>query len=248
MKSTSVSWFLLALMLTATAHATTWTEPEPVPDPVRPGARCAVSQPMSSGSYVYQWPSKYDQVFWPLTDPNGIWFCPESGFTAFIGDFELNANEQAALATELATSYQQTQNPSLRDKLGLLQKSYAARSPDARTKIRLLRVLAYYHETEFEDFNEASNFRRKALEMIETALATQLLEGDRLEYLFVSAAYYREFGDLDKSGTQRKLLQQALKESSDKKLAGFVEYLTELEKDLDRIAPGGPLIPDQKQP
>ena len=82
--------------------------------------------------------------------------------------------------------------------------------------------------------------------MIEAALATQLPEGDRLEYLFVSAAYYREFGDLDKAGERRKLLQKSLKESSDPKLKGFVEYLTELERDLDRITPGGPLIPEEK--
>lgn len=248
MKSTSASWFLLALMLTGAGHATTWGEPDLVPDPVRPGAKCAVSQPMSYGSYVYQWPSKYDQVFWPLTVPQGIWFCPDSGFTAFIGDFELSANERAALATELGASYQRIQSPSLREKLLLLQKSYAARNVDASKNIQLLRVLAYYHETEFKDFDAANNFRRKALELIEAALPTQLPEGDRLEYLFVSAAYYREFGDLEKSKARIGVLNQTLKESSDEKLKGFVKYLTELEKDIDRIAPGGPFIPEGERP
>jgi hypothetical protein len=244
MKSTAASWFLLASMFTGTGHATLWGDPELVPDPVRPGAKCAVSQPMSYGSYIYDWPSKYDQVFWPLTTPQGIWFCPESGFTAFIGDFELSANERAALATELGASYQKIKSPSLREKLLLLEKSYVARNVNAGKKIQLLRVLAYYHETEFKDFDAANNFRRKALELIETALTTKLPEDDRLEYLFVSAAYYREFGDVEESKARIRLLNQALQQSSDEKLAGFVKYLTELKKDIDRIAPGGAYIPD----
>ena len=79
--------------------------------------------------------------------------------------------------------------------LKLLQKSYDARSADARAKIRLLRVLAYYYEADLKDFDGARSFRREALEMIEAALQTVLPEGDRLEYLFVSAIYYRELGD-----------------------------------------------------
>jgi hypothetical protein len=246
MKSASVFCLVLALTFTATGRATTWDEPEPVPDPVREQAKCHVSQPMSSGSYIYQWPSKYDQVFWPLTDPNGIWFCQESGFTAFIGDFELTADERAALVAELA-SYKPIRRPTLREKLVLLQKSYSARSVDARMKIRLWRVLAYYHETELRDSDGASVFRRKALEMIEAALRTDLPEGDRLEYLFVSAAYSREFGDLEKSRASVRSLEEALKESKDQKLEGFVEYLTELKSDIDKIVPGGPLIPGDEE-
>lgn len=248
MKSAPVCCFVLASTFMAAAHATTWTEPEPVPDPVRQGAKCLVSQPMSYGSYIYQWPSKYDQVFWPLTDPNGIWFCRESGFTAFIDDFELKSDERAALASELATFYKPLDKPSMREKLVLLQKSYGARKPDARTQIRLLRVLAYYYETELSDLVGASAFRHQALEMIETALRQKLPEGERLEYLFVSGVYYREFGDPDKSRTTLQALEQALKENKDEKLKGFVEYLSELKSDINKIVPGGPLIPKQDPP
>jgi hypothetical protein len=246
MKSASVYWLVFGWTLSAASHATTWAEPKPVPDPVRNGAKCHVSQPMSSGSYIYQWPSKYDQVFWPLTDPNGIWFCQESGFTAFIDDFELTDAERAAVAAELA-SYKTIKRPSLRQKLMLLQKSYAARKLDARMKTRLPRVLAYYYETELGDFDGARAFRRQALEMIEATLPTELPEADRLEYLFVSAVYSREFGDLEKSRTTVSTLEQALEGSKDEKLKGFVEYLTELKDDIDKIVPGGPLIPEHEQ-
>lgn len=246
MKSASVCCLVLALTLAATGNATTWTEPQPVPDPVQEDAKCYVSQPMSSGSYIYQWPSKYDQVFWPLTDPKGIWFCQQSGFTAFIDDFELTAGERSALTNALA-SYEQIRKPSLRQKLALLQKSYAARNVDERFNIRLLRVLAYYNEDDFKDFDAARALRRQALEMIQTALATELPEGERLEYLFVSAVYYRDFGETEKAQAALQLLEQALHDNTNEQLNGFVQYLTELKNDIDRITPGGPLMPEEPE-
>jgi hypothetical protein len=123
---------LVSLLTLSTADATTWTGLEPVTDPVRSGATCPVKSVVTWGSYVYDWPSKYDQVFFPRTDPDGIWFCPKSGFTAFIGDFELTPKEKAAVTTELATFYKPISKPSLSDKLVLLEKSYAARNQNAR--------------------------------------------------------------------------------------------------------------------
>ena len=77
---------LLLIFCPLAVYSTTWGELE-VDDPILEGEKCAVHQPASYGSYIYRWPSKYDQVFWPLTDSHGIWFCQESGFTAFIDDF-----------------------------------------------------------------------------------------------------------------------------------------------------------------
>lgn len=246
MKRASVCCIVLALTFADAGHATTWTEPQPVPDPVREGAKCYVSQPASYGSYIYQWPSKYDQVFWPLTAPEGIWFCQQSGFTAFIDDFELTADERLALTSALA-SYQPIKKPTLRQRLALLQKSYAARNVDERFSIRLLRVLAYYNEADFKDFDAARALRRQALDKIQTALATDLPEGERLEYLFVSAVYYRDFGETEKAQAALQLLERALGENTNEKLKGFVEYLTELKNDIDRITPGGPLMPKEPE-
>jgi hypothetical protein len=217
----------------------------PEPDPVRDGATCQVAKPMSSGSYIYGWPSKYDQVFWPLTDPNGIWFCQDSGFTAFIDDFELTAEEKQALAEHLPKVYQRsTDKPSLRQRLELLQQSYAKRATKSEDRIRLLRVLAYFNDAELQDYAAATALRKQALALIERALQTKLKDGDRFEYLFVTAAYHREFGDVAKSDTALQGLKSALQGNKDKELAGFVDYLTELSNDVARIAPGGPLAPE----
>ena len=244
MKIASVLCLLLMPVCVPIAHATTWTEPQPIADPVRSGATCPVQSPSSWGTYVFHWASKYDQVFWPRTDPKGIWFCPESGYTAFMGDFELTPNEKAAVTTELATFYQPIKQATLNDKLVLLEKNYAARNQNANGKISLLRVLAYYHEADLKDFDGAAAFRRKALEMIEGALSGDLQPSKRMEYLFVSAVYYREFGETEKSRESATKLKQALKENKDSELDGLVEYFTELSPEIDRIEPGGPLIPD----
>lgn len=61
----------------APVWATTWGETD-VDDPIVKDAKCTVGSPGSYGSYIYGWPSKYDQIFWPVTEESGIWFCPES--------------------------------------------------------------------------------------------------------------------------------------------------------------------------
>ncbi len=244
MNKTVLSVVVLSFVVSFESSATTWGEPTPIPDPIKQGAVCKVSEPMSSGSYIYEWPSKYDQVFWPFTDPQGIWFCPESGFAAFIGDFELTPQERAAIAADFAMhDRRSTKKPTLRDKLDRLQKSYAVRSKGSQTDIRVLRVLAYYYETEFGDHARAAELRQQALELIEAALRTQLAEGERLEYLLVSAFYYREFDEPTRSSAALTALQSALESSKDEKLRGFVDYLSDLSKDVSLIEPGGPLIP-----
>lgn len=248
MKTTSVACLVLTFVFASIANATTWSEPERIADPLQSNSHCLVESPTSWGGYIYQWPSKYDQVFWPRTDPKGIWFCSKSGFTAFIGDFELTPNEKAAVAEKLATFYKPINKPTLREKLVLLEKSYGARNQDTRAKIELLRVLAYYHEADLRDFDGAAALRHKAQEMIEAALSTERRPACRMQYLFVSAVYNREFGDLAKSEAAAKLLKQALqehKDSRDGEIAGMVEYLTELSQDIDKVVPGGPLVPEQ---
>jgi hypothetical protein len=239
---------LLILFLSSNAFAITWGHPEEHPDPVIDGATCAVSEPMSWGSYIYHWPSKYDQVFFPLTDEHAIWFCKESGFTAFIGDFELTPEEKAALAAHLPQVYNRFDGaePDISALLLLLQESYGQRRVDREFRIRLLRVLAYYYDATLHDYDTAARFRKEALDLIEEALSTELDEGKKLEYLFVAAAYYREFGDAERSDGKVAELTSALQSSSDDKLKDYVEYLSSLRQDIARIVPGGSLAPPPK--
>ncbi len=247
MTSRAAACVVLLALLPLKVSSTTWGEPTSVADPILKGAKCAVQEPMSSGSYIYHWPSKYDQVFWPLTDPSGIWFCRKSGFTAFIGDFELSAAERASLSAHLPQVYEKPvrDRPDIGRLLELLQQSYSQRQTSRESQIRLLRVLAYYNDAELQDYAAATGFRRQALAMIEEELLQASLEEVlKLEYLFVASAYYRELGEVEKSDQMLLDLETALRDVGDEKVKGYAEYLSSLKKDLSHIAPGGPLAPE----
>lgn len=42
---------------------------------------------VSFGSYVYQWPSKYQFIFWPFTESPVLYSCRKCHLTAFMQDF-----------------------------------------------------------------------------------------------------------------------------------------------------------------
>ena len=130
---------VLALPVFA-ATAITLSESE-VEDPIAPGQTCRVQQPMSFGGYVYTWPSRFDFVFWPISDPVGVWHCERSGFTALIDDFDgLSRAEITAIQAHLATHYNGVSDPLTR--LWLLEEIYRLRNKDPAFDNRLLRVLA----------------------------------------------------------------------------------------------------------
>lgn len=236
--------FLATALGSSSVSATTWGQQE-VDDPIAKDAKCTVGSPASYGSYVYSWPSKYDQVFWPATEENGIWFCPESGFTAFLGDFDgIDDAQRTAIAAYLATAYTRDETASHRKKLELLEGCYALRAASTEQNVRMLRALAYQYE-ELGDQAAADSRRRNALTLILAALDTELKYAQRLEYLFVAAAYQREFGQTKASEGNLRQLRAQLTKSRDVDLADYVKYLRELMDDIPRIKPGGKLAPEK---
>jgi len=118
-RAISIKGVLVALLFclaSVSGRATTWV-PTEVRDPIT-DARVKVQEPASSGSYIYQWPGKEDQVFWPYTDPAWLWFNPASGYIAFGGDFtELDATRRAALKDWLQSHYDRHAPPRSRIEL-----------------------------------------------------------------------------------------------------------------------------------
>jgi hypothetical protein len=256
---------LALLFASRPAVATTWSNAER-PDPLAPGETCAVHEPMSYGSYIYHWPSKYDQVFWPLIDGHGIWHCAASGYTAFMGDVELAEGDRDRVRGWLAANRGAAGGIGApEEKIRLLEGVSAQRDQPEAERITLLRVLAFLHD-EREDFDAAARYRADALARIRAALAGDQEPIDRLEYLFVAAAYTKEAGEEGAAASARDALLAALaavpparEEDADdegaaaernedggdaEQLAGYAEYLRDLVPDLERIAPGGALAPE----
>jgi hypothetical protein len=184
--------WLLAVCYSGASLATTWSEKE-VDDPIVDGAKCHVHVPLSYGSYIYHWPSKYDQVFWPLVDELGLWFCEESGFVAFISDFDgLAHRERKEIHSFLENNY--AGSADTRKKLELLEGIYALREKDSAFSNMLNRVLARWYQ-DLEEYDKANEYREVALGQIRSQLNGELSDEVRLEYLYVACNYDVFFGN-----------------------------------------------------
>ncbi|HFB67018.1 MAG TPA: hypothetical protein ENJ60_15905 [Aeromonadales bacterium] len=231
---------IVCFFISTNAMATTWGRSE-VDDPINASAKCSVSQPRSSGSYIYQWPSKYDQVFWPLTTINGIWYCEKSGFIALIGDFKgLTDLEKDKIQKYLMQNNSRLET--IESRLVRLEAIYSLRKSTPEFSNRLKRILAYLYEQN-GNIKLANHYRELALKEIELALHGKLKENKRLEYLYLAANYHRQFGHQKESDSFLLKVEDAIKESSDDELKGYKDYLTELIKDTKYIVKGGVLKP-----
>lgn len=232
---------LIFLLLPIVVQATTWVKSE-VDDPIFEGKKCSVQEPASFGSYIYSWPSKYDQVFWPSTEQNGIWFCEESGFTALMGDF----SDMDSTEVEKINDYLLNNPPAdstIESKLNYLEKIYSLRVVDDAFNNRLLRILARWYQ-DLGNIDKANQYREGALEGIELGLKGDLGEGQRLEYLYLAANYNRQFGNEKASDAYLLELSSYIDTVQDENIEGYAEYLKDLSKETKFIKKGGLLDPE----
>jgi hypothetical protein len=232
---------IFILLLTFNASATKWSESS-VDDPIKSGSKCLVNEVLSSGSYVFDWPSKYDQIFFPYTSSAAIWFCKDSGYISFMGDFDnITAEEKTKISTYLNDHPQQNIR-SLLSKLKLIEKIYSFRTIPPELSNKNKRILAYLYEQK-QKFEVANNYRRSALIEIYELLKTDLTKYKRLEYLYVAANYERQFGNIFNSNKMIATLQKNIENIQDEELKGFGNYLSKLLSDTPLIKSGGKLVP-----
>lgn len=235
---------IVALWLQApVAYATTWMDAK-VEDPVASG-KCEVRQPASFGSYIYDWPDKYDQVFWPFTAADGIWVCEKSGFVALIGDMEIKPEEKTRIAEYLkAHPLRKSEGVGTAEKLERLQAVYALRDLDPAQHNSTMRAIAYQYEA-IGDQDRANALRRSVLaDMRQTLQDAALPANLRLQYLFVAANYAREFEDAAESDRLLADLEVAIRAAAaDPSLADYADYLKAQLPEARKITPGGKLAP-----
>lgn len=235
----SLTFFCL-LVFAQFCSATTWFESK-VDDPIRKGKKCKVSEPGSYGGYIYQWPSKYDQVFWPYTDGHGIWFCKKSGFVSFMPDFgEVSDNEVALIKKYLKKN--KLKKPTKRQLVEALEELNELREFTPEYRNMLTRVYARWYQ-EFGELEEASKYRKKAYEDIKIFLKSEISQDKKLEYLYLAANYSRYFNELKESEMYIEQLKSEISRIDDPELSGYGEYLSELLINTKYIVPGGKFEP-----
>ena len=243
--SRNLAVLVLAACLALPAMATTWGETTIV-DPIS-GKPCKVATPASMGSYVYEWPEKYDQVFFPVTAADGIWACP-SGFASVIGDIDLSVVEKERITAFLAKLDAGARQPaSIADRLRRAETLYALRDLRPERRALIHRILAYDFERMAVDSDRSTFHRKAALEIMLDRLADETLSlATRMEYVFVSANYLREFGDPARAERLYSQLEWLITQSTGSQTESYAQYLQSLLVSARTIAPGGRLAPETK--
>jgi hypothetical protein len=206
--------------------------------------------PGSWGSYIYNYPSKYQLIFWPYTDSPSWYSCKKCRLTAFMGDFENAPKEKVAdlrKALESVTlppqktlsAKESLEHPPylelpLADRLVVAEKVYQALGiTNVEFWAQFYRVLGYHLEKE-KKLPQAAEARRKALKIVESWLTDQSKADQRKESLYICGAM-RHFLDEDaealKLFTEAEKLKYSKAELKSEQNENYDNYLSTLIKE-----------------
>lgn len=213
--------------------------------------------PMSYGSYIYHYPSKYQLIYWPYTDSPSWHSCKKCRYTAFMGDFKDVPKEKIP---DLQKMLQSVSLPAQKevpagekgwnqpymtitssDRLLVAEKVYRTLGREETFWAHFYRVLAWHLDHDSKT-DEAAEARKKALAILEGWLPKEENAGVRKELLYVCGAM-RHF--LKQDPEALKLFNEAQKVTyNDPKLdkeknEGYDGYLSALIKEyIQKIEKG----------
>lgn len=229
---------LLAVVLLSfvslSSHATTWGS-STVRDPITRQS-LKVSEPASSGSYIYAWPEKSDQVFWPYTDQQWLWFNPDSGYIAFGNDFaEVDAGKVSVLKAWLKANYNRKAAPKTRlELLKWAEQVYTVRGMDEDFWSLFYRLMAF--ETR-ADTKTSLGYVNKALPLLKKSLSASTDAGKTLRELYLLSEYNRRLG---RSEDAKHYLDRLTSTEVDEEHSWFKKYLLDISVEQRKAAPGKP--------
>jgi len=207
---------VVLLILSATCHSTTWS-PSTVTDPIG-GKQCHVYQVASYGSYIYQWESKFDGVYWPYTDAHWRWDCRESGYISFGSDFSDLTEEEV----ERISAYLSNAASRYGGEFERMEEIYKLRNKDNKFWTWFYRVKANWHH------GQADLARRESVPLLESHIEILAPSFELVQAYFVLGEYYRRFDDAAKAEENFTLAQSVQWINDDGLLQTGSEYIEEL--------------------
>lgn len=230
--------FAVALIFSvaSTSFATTWA-PHDVVCPVCKHKNTFMT-PMSFGNYIYQWPSKFQYIYWPLIDSPVLYSCSQCHYTAFMFDFnDLKPDKVAKVKKMLAEypfegTYDKYTDIPMSKRLAIAEKVYEIIGQDDDWWCRFERVKGYHLAGEKKKA-EAAVARKRALELAEKILREKQKSPSEKE-LFLITGGMRYF--LDDHAGALKDLEHALTlkfqsaEVDKEKTTSFDNYLSDVVK------------------
>jgi hypothetical protein len=193
-------WLLIITLLcgAAVASATTWFADD-VECPLC-GETNEFQVVGSYGSYIYDWPSKFELIFWPDTDGNVLYSCRKCKYTCFMYDFrdppedKLYALREAAAEVDFGGSFKAYTDIPMIDRLAAAEKVYRVLEWDEDSWCRFYRIVGYHAETQGLT-EEAAAARSEALAIAETMLEDEARAGERKQFLVITGAMRYLRGD-----------------------------------------------------
>lgn len=241
---------VLLLASASDARATTW-RPAQVPCPLC-GHENTFEQPMSYGSYVYQWPSRFQLVFWPATEERSLYSCAQCRLTCFMWDWkekrvapEHHERLRAVLAEvtlpTLAGGYRRI--PVL-ERLAVAERVYDLLGLEPTERCHFYRVLGY-HAAKQGQPERAAAARRKALELVRAVMADEATAAWRKEHHVIAACMLRLLGEVDAARAELAAAAPlSIQVDDEERARNATEYLNELIEALRERLDTGDLSDD----
>jgi uncharacterized protein (DUF2225 family) len=228
------SIFCLLFTLTIRVNATTWF-PAKHTCPICKHEN-EYQEIGSYGGYIYHWPSKYQYVYWPLTDSPSIYCCPDCRFSTYMWDFDsIPENKIDTLKVYLTTvkldqKFKDYLDIPITSRLEIAENVYKILGRDTEFWCKFYRVMGYHYD-ENKNETKANTARLKSLGLANQMLTDSLYFGQEKENLFIIAAMYNYTGRKDSAlvyldKADLKVYQN--KNWKDDNVKGFNEYMTGL--------------------
>ncbi|WP_157964790.1 hypothetical protein [Algibacillus agarilyticus] len=245
--------FIILILLCTNALATQMTKVI-IDDPILDNEKCEINTILSMGSYIFHYPSKYDQIFFPDDSLQGVSVCEKSGFIAFNDDFEnLTKQEKSDIHKYLNKSKfklgLENEYGCVNDEVKLqhLEKIYSFRKKSQKFKFRLNRVLAYLYDV--RNLHEKANgYRTIAFEQLPQLLSSATETLDKLKYLYIGTSYSKQLKLVEQHARYQQQLLALLNKDIPEDAQGFANYISKLSEDTVNIEPLGTLRPSMDKP
>ena len=227
--------FAIALILsvTYTSFATTWADTEVVCPVCK--QKNTFKQIVSFGNYIYQWPSKFQYIYWPLTDSPVLYSCSKCHYTAFMWDFQDAVKDKLPEIRKLLENYpfegvyaKYTDIP-MSKRLAIAEKVYSVLGMDDDWWCRFERTRGYHFAGEKKE-TEAAEARKKALALAEKMLRNKPKSPSEKELYLITGGmkYFLK----DQAGALKDLehgLTLKFESAEEKeKAANFDKYLSDV--------------------
>lgn len=190
----------------------------------------------SYGSYIYNWPSKFELIFWPDTEGYALYSCRKCQYTCFMYDFrdppedKLDALRDAADEIDFGGGYKEYNDIPVMERLAAAEIIYRVLDRGDDFWCRFYRILGYHAAGQGLD-DEAAEARGEALAIAEVMLEDEARAGERKQFLYITGAMRYLRGDEEGARADFEAAAELTFEHAEleaERNEGYDEYLSTL--------------------